>query len=307
MDATPSAGADDAEALALVSRLRSRFRGALVGLAVGEALAAPVVLGRPGSFAPVRDLVGGGPHDLPRGAWGDDTAMALCVARSLVEMGGCDPDDQLARYRRWQRDGEGSATGECIGIGAGTARALVDGRPDPAVPDGAEALARLVPLAMRHWADGEELRPAVRVTTAVTCHDEATFDAAARCASMLHAALRGAPPEDILAAGASGPQRADLRATTTALPMTAAPAAVLAAAAAAFAAGAGWKDAVLRAVNAGGPADALGALTGALAGAHLGIEAIPAAWRASVARREDIDELADRLLAEALVGLARTA
>jgi ADP-ribosyl-[dinitrogen reductase] hydrolase len=295
----------EAETLALVARLRGRFQGALVGLAVGEALAAPAVFGRPGSFAPVRDLLGGGPHDLPRGAWGDDTAMALCVARSLVACDGCDPGDQLARYRRWQRDGEGSATGECLGIGAGTARALVDGRPDGALPDGAESLARTVPLAMRHWADAEALQAAVRATTGVTCHEPATFDAAARCAAALLAALRGAPPGDIMDAVADA--GADASAAPAALPTAAAaasPTAVLAAAARAFAGGAGWKDAVLRAVNLGGPADALGALTGALAGAHFGIEAIPAAWRGALAQRGEIEELADRLLADALVGLA---
>lgn len=289
----------ETEALALVSRLRSRFQGVLVGLAVGEALAAPAVLGRPGAFAPVRDLIGGGPHDLPRGAWGDDTAMALCVAHSLVGTGRCDPDDQLLRYRRWQREGDGSATGECIGIGAGTARALVDGRPDGTVPDGPESLARVAPLAMRYWADDDALQAAVRAVTAVTCHDPTTFDAAARLAAMLRAALRGAPPEAILAAAAAaGPAAADGGSPSSA------PAAVLGAAARCLVDGAGWKDIVLRAVNLGGPADALGAVTGALAGAHLGVEAIPAAWRASVARREDIEELADRLLAEVLVGLA---
>ena len=65
---------------------------------------------------------------------------------------------------------------------------------------------------MRDWADGDELPAAVRATTAVTCHEDATFDAAARCASMLRAALRGAPPEDILEAGEVGPLRADARA-----------------------------------------------------------------------------------------------
>ena len=296
--------AAEAEAVELVSRLRSRFQGALVGLAVGEALAAPAVFGRPGSFAPVRDLLGGGPHDLPRGAWGDDTAMSLCVARSLVASGACDPVDQLARYRRWQRDGEGSATGECIGIGAGTARALVDGRPDAAVPDGAESLARIVPLAMRHWADAEALQTAVRTTTAVTCREAATFDAATRCAAALLAALRGAPPEDIVeavdaaVAAASATPLAVPSAATAASPMV-----VLAAAARAFAESAGWKDAVLRAVNLGGPADALGAIAGALAGAHFGVEAIPAAWREALAGRDEIEELADRLLADALVGL----
>lgn len=299
-----SGDAVEDEAVELVSRLRSRFQGALVGLAVGEALAAPAVYGRPGSFATVRDLIGGGPHDLPRGAWGDDTAMTLCVARSLVGTGGCDPDDQLDRYRRWQRDGEGSATGECVGIGAGTARALVDGRPDGAVPDGAESLARIVPLALRYWADAETLQNAVRAATAVTCHEPATFDAAARCAAALLAALRGAPVEDVVDAVTDA--GAVVAATTPAVPSAAAaasPVVVLAAAAGAFAAAAGWKDAVLRAVNQGGPADALGAVTGALAGAHFGVEAIPAAWRSALARREEIEDLADRLLADALVGL----
>jgi ADP-ribosylglycohydrolase len=41
-----------------------------------------------------------------------------------------------------------------------------------------------------------------------------------------------------------------------------------------------------------------------LAGAHFGVEAIPAAWRDALAQREDIEDLADRLLADALVGLA---
>ena len=48
---------------------------------------------------------------------------------------------------------------------------------------------------------------------------------------------------------------------------------------------------------------ALGAIAGALAGAHFGVEAIPAAWREALAGRDEIEELADRLLADALVGL----
>ena len=172
------------------------------------------------------------------------------------------------------------------------------------MPDGAESLARIVPLAMRHWADAEALQTAVRTTTAVTCREAATFDAATRCAAALLAALRGAPPEDIVeavdaaVAAASATPLAVPSAATAASPMV-----VLAAAARAFAESAGWKDAVLRAVNLGGPADALGAIAGALAGAHFGVEAIPAAWREALAGRDEIEELADRLLADALVGL----
>ena len=41
---------------------------ALLGLAVSDALAAHTQFRKPGSFAAVGDLLGGGPFDLPRGA-----------------------------------------------------------------------------------------------------------------------------------------------------------------------------------------------------------------------------------------------
>src|SRR5678816_4642650 len=85
--------------------LRERFQGALLGLAVGDALAAHTQFRKPGSFAAVGDLLGGGPFDLPRGAWTDDTAMALLLAESLLEREGFDAQDQVNRYVRWQREG----------------------------------------------------------------------------------------------------------------------------------------------------------------------------------------------------------
>ena len=33
--------------------------------------------------------------------WTDDTSMALCLAESLIECQGFNPDDQASRYWRW--------------------------------------------------------------------------------------------------------------------------------------------------------------------------------------------------------------
>ena len=96
---------------------RDRFRGALVGLAVGDAIGTSVELRPPGTFPPVTDMVGGGPFGLPPGAWTDDTSMALCLADSLLARRGFDPVDQLERYRRWYREGERSSVGRCFDIG----------------------------------------------------------------------------------------------------------------------------------------------------------------------------------------------
>ena len=64
-----------------------RAFGAIVGLAVGDALGAPVEFCRRDTFEPVTGMRAGGYFKLPAGAWTDDTAMALCLAESLIEQG----------------------------------------------------------------------------------------------------------------------------------------------------------------------------------------------------------------------------
>ncbi len=73
---------------------RDRFRGALVGLAVGDALGTTLEFTRPGTFEPISDMTGGGPHGLAPGQWTDDTSLALCLADSLVRRQEFDPSDQ---------------------------------------------------------------------------------------------------------------------------------------------------------------------------------------------------------------------
>ena len=82
-----------------------RYRGCLLGLAVGDALGTTLEFRPPGTFAPITGMVGGGPFNLEPGEWTDDTSLALCLAESLIEKRGFDPVDQLERYVRWFREG----------------------------------------------------------------------------------------------------------------------------------------------------------------------------------------------------------
>ena len=102
-----------------------RFRGALLGLAVGDAVGTTLEFKSPGSFKPIDDMVGGGPFDLAPGEWTDDTSMALCLATSLVEKREFDPCDQMERYVRWWKEGYMSANGRCFDIGNTVRSALV--------------------------------------------------------------------------------------------------------------------------------------------------------------------------------------
>ena len=54
--------------------LQDRFRGCLLGLAVGDAVGTTVGFMARGSFPPVTDMVGGGPFGLAPGQWTDDTS-----------------------------------------------------------------------------------------------------------------------------------------------------------------------------------------------------------------------------------------
>ena len=292
--------------LAAARGLRARYLGALLGLATGDAVGAATQYRRPGRFTPVGDMLGGGPFDLPRGAWSDDTAMALCLAESLLERQGFDARDQVERYRRWQQEGYLSSTGQCVGITAGTARALAraqwrrqafSGSHDPEALD-PEVLSRVTPVVLYYFADPARAIEQAAEAARTTSQAPAVLNACRALAAALHAALSGASRREVVAAAealigktsrpaAHGQEGSAPAALATALDI--------------FARTDSFRDAVLAAANLGGASDVVAAAAGALAGAHHTQGAIPLMWRNSLMKLELLESFADRLLAHALV------
>ena len=298
----------DPAALEAVRAVRERFLGALLGLALGDALGLSTQFCRPGRFTPIGDLLGGGPFDLPRGAWSDDTAMSLCLAESLLEQEGFDPRDQVARYRRWQKEGYLSATGQCVGITAGTARALARaqwrrqsfaGSHDPDTLD-PEPLSRVPVVVLYYFAERDTALAQSAEAARTTCQAPLVLGACRALAAALHAAVAGADKPQILAAaealvGSTG--------RPAALGQEGSAPAALAAALDCFARTHNFRDAVLSAANLGGAADVVAGAAGALAGAHYTAGAIPTMWRNSLMKLQLLESFADRLLTHALVQL----
>ena len=88
--------------------MNERAKGALLGLAVGDALGTTYEFARieQASYPalatePATDVVGGGPFGLAAGQITDDTQMAVCLARSLAEKQGLDVEDVGRRYIAW--------------------------------------------------------------------------------------------------------------------------------------------------------------------------------------------------------------
>jgi ADP-ribosyl-[dinitrogen reductase] hydrolase len=102
----------------------NKCKGALLGLAIGDALGTAVEFLKPGTFEPITDIVGGGVLNLAAGKWTDDTSMALCLADSLIEKGEFDAFDQLEKYYKWFTEGYNSSEDECVDIGNATRSAL---------------------------------------------------------------------------------------------------------------------------------------------------------------------------------------
>lgn len=300
----------------------ARYQGALVGLAVGDALGTTLEFRSPGSFEPIRDMVGGGPFGLAPGQWTDDTSMALCLAESLVERRAFDPADQMRRYLRWYREGYLSSTGTCFDIGGTVGSALrrferdgnaFAGDTHPSA-GGNGSLMRLAPVPMAFATDPPEAIRLAGEMSRTTHAAPEPVDACRYYAGLLVGALRGEPkdallvprysPEpglwereplspaiDEIAAGSfKTRQPPEVRGTGYVVK-------ALEAALWAFWTTEDFQSGALAAVNLGDDADTTGAIFGQLAGATYGIEAIPVRWRDLIVLREQILTLASGLLA----------
>ncbi len=298
--------------------LRSRFLGALVGLAAGDALAAATQSRKPGTFTPVADPVGGGPFDLPAGAWSDDTAMALCLADSLIACGGFNARDQIERYVRWQQEGYLSATGRCVGITASSTRALAvaqwrrqvfPGSHEPKQLD-PEPLSRVAPVVMFAFSSVEEAMRLAADAARITCQAPAVVETCRMFAAMIHAALAGLPKDEVLASPPgvgdleTPPSRPRLRALLRGRyrrkdlgQMRTGDTIVQALEAAlwAFDRTISFREGALLAANLGEGSDVVAAAYGQLAGAYYAVEAIPTEWRNSLARLDAIEGFAQDL------------
>lgn len=286
-----------------------RCSGSLVGLACGDAIGTTVEFRPRGSFTPLAGMVGGGPFQLAPGQWTDDTSMALCLAESLLSKGGFDATDQMARYLNWWHWGYLSSTGECFDIGMTVRSALQSfeatrdpfaGSEDPSSA-GNGALMRLAPVVLFFHPDREAIQTFAVESTRTTHGAPEAQDCSRLLAHVIGRGLDGASKDEMLdqpGIQLASPNVAALAAgsyfqkTEAEVFGTGYAVASLEAALWCFRNTQSFEGAVLRAANLGDDADTTAAIVGQIAGAHYGVGAIPAHWRAKLHMGAEIQEIA---------------
>ncbi len=290
-----------------------RYRGCLLGLAVGDAIGTTVEFKARGSFVPVTDMTGGGVFHLKPGQWTDDTSMALCLAESLVEKNDFDAHDQMSRYLDWYQNGYLSSTGRCFDIGGTTRQALekfkatgkpMSGSKHPSSA-GNGSLMRLAPVAMFYAPNLARAQFFAAKSSRTTHAAKECLEACGLFAGMLVLALAGEDKETILfendVTGISSEKllaiaRGEYKAKSAhQIRGNGYVVDALEAALWCFWTTDTFSAAVLAASNLGDDADTTAAICGQVAGAYYGQSGIPVPWVEKLYLKDRIIELGERL------------
>lgn len=310
-----------------MSALYSPYRALLLGFATGDALGVPVEFKSRKELivnGKVEDMIGYGTYNLPPGIWSDDSALALCLAEMLT--GEYDLRKLASFFIAWLDQAWWTAHGVVFDVGNATQEAI--GRLRMGVPpteagvsgenqNGNGSLMRIFPLIF--WLKGkspETKFAAVKEVSSLThrhiravlaCHYATEFAlllldgqspreayTAMQHNTKMFWAMQGAPVEEIreyerlLKGDIAEIPEPQIRSSGYVVD-------TLEAAIWCLLTTESYPEAVLKAVNLGHDTDTTACVTGALAGLVYGAAAIPEKWLQKLAKRTEIEQLADRL------------
>jgi ADP-ribosyl-[dinitrogen reductase] hydrolase len=306
----------------------STIQSALFGVAVGDALGVPYEFKDREELEgnPASGMVGYGVHHQPAGTWSDDASLAFCLAEAMTR--GFDLNTIARNVVTWYEEAYWTAHGHVFDVGnatdlaisrlkRGVSAELAGGTTE--YDNGNGSLMRILPLLFhikdKPMAERFELTRSVSAIThghirsVIACFYYLEFARHLLQGTDKHAAyslLKTEIPHFLkdLSTDPSELARFDrllnrdiqqleedeiessgyvvhtLEASIWCLLTTGT-----------------YSEAVLKAVNLGEDTDTTAAVTGGLAGLLYGYEQIPAAWIEPLARKEEIDDLCQRLAA----------
>lgn len=276
-----------------------RVRGSLLAFACADALGATTEFMSPADIKREigihKDITGGGWLHLEPGEITDDTEMALCVARSLVECRGFNLKDIADRFVDWYNSEPADIGTTCR---AGIHRYIRTGNLEATYDvqgAGNGGVMRELPLILLYSGNREFMLNAVVDQSRLT-HNNKESDLGCRCyADLIAAALSGASKEELRKIAEQYPlfDPEKFEGKSNAYIVN-----TLRTVLHYFFETSSFESCIVAVVNRGEDADATGALAGGLAGAFYGMEAIPVRWLDALDRdvHEELGQLVEQLV-----------
>lgn len=259
-----------------------RLRGMMWGNIIGDALGSPVQFCERGTFKRVTEMLPCSCFGTPPGYWTDDGAMALCVAESYERLGRYDLSDIANNFVRWLDDGFMSSKESAFDVGHATwtsiekirTGSLVNGEESS---QGNGSIMRLAPS----WIMNHHLTPDTNeillAVSDLTHRSDRVHEVVLKMSSILDEHIQGKRTSAVSAYKTAEEVNNSGWAVST-----------LEAALWAFNSTSTFEDALIAAVNLGGDADSIGAVTGQIAGAYYGADAIPVRWKRVIPQMNDL-------------------
>ncbi|MBS1619572.1 MAG: ADP-ribosylglycohydrolase family protein [Bacteroidetes bacterium] len=314
--------------------MKNTSRDILLGLTVGDALGVPYEFLRRERMDvyPATDMTGYGAHHQPAGTWSDDSSLALCLAEMLT--GDYDLRNLANRFINWYDYAYWSAHGHVFDVGIATSGAIhsLKSVTDPTLAGGRDeysngngSLMRILPLLPYIKDKGTQER--FEIVRAVSSLTHAHIRSVLACFIYMEYAIEIAKGTDKLealskirkvipdicvknnvnntelykyhkvlalkvedydVAPIENEGRANISGSGYVL-------STLEAAIWCLITTADYESCVLTAVNLGEDTDTTACVAGGLAGLLYGYQSIPKKWLEVLARRADIEALADKL------------
>jgi len=283
--------------------LANRSRAVFLGVAVGDALGAPVEFMTTGEIAArygrLNEMVGGGWLRLKPGQVTDDTEMTLCLARGISASGGWDLLAIAAEFAAWLKSRPIDVGDTCR---RGIRNFMLKGElisPPNQWDAGNGALMRTTPIAL-YTLGSEELLQKYSVEHGHLTHNHPLSDAACiTYCRMIQLALLGAEKSRLRReADRLVAEYPSFRFTPYPGLATGYVVDTLQTVFHYFFRCRTFEECLVSTVNQGGDADTTGAIIGGLAGAYYGLEEIPRRWLKKLDGRylSELNSLAQRLV-----------
>jgi ADP-ribosyl-[dinitrogen reductase] hydrolase len=315
--------------------LKSNIKDALFGLAVGDALGVPYEFKNRQIMRnnPATDMIGYGTYKLPPGTFSDDSSLAFCLAEALTK--GYSVHNIGDNFVNWLYNDYWTPRGNVFDVGISTQKAIerLKNGIHPAhaggfkdYENGNGSLMRILPLLF--YLRDKPIDERFRLTSEVSSITHGHIRSVIACFYFLEYSNLMIQGVDKLTAYHSLketiPQFLDklqiisdeinhfdrlLKNDIHTLSETEIYSSgyvihTLEASVWAFLTTDNYSDAVLRAVNLGEDTDTTATVTGGLAGLFNGYQSIPSSWIEQLARKDDIENLSERL-SVALEGQSR--